>query len=60
MKNNIPSTLNVIPVYIRFIINNNSSINIHIIECSIPRVKDEFGALDQLKPIRSSNYNINL
>lgn len=60
MKNKISEDIKVVPVYLRFILNKNNSFNINIVECDLPRREGSFGALDELKPINSSNYLINL
>tara|TARA_Y100001980_G_C14496454_1_gene272906 strand:- start:54 stop:917 length:864 start_codon:yes stop_codon:yes gene_type:complete len=60
MENKISNDIKVVPVYIRFILNKNNSFNINIVECDLPRIAGTFGALDELKPLNSSNYLINL
>ena len=60
MQDKIDENIEVVPVYIRFFLNKNNSININIVECDLPRINGLFGALNELKPINSVNYHINL
>ncbi len=66
IKDNISENITVTPVYIRFIQNNKigsedfKKITIKLVECKIPFINGIFGALDELKPVRSSIYNVEI
>ena len=60
MQDKIDESIKVVPVYIRFFLNKNNTININIVECDLPRYNGLFGALNELNPINSENYHINL
>lgn len=57
LQNNIPAYMEVIPVYLRTI-RNEDHIEFNIAECSIPRNNGIFGALNELKIEKITRYSL--
>ncbi|MET4695178.1 DUF6997 domain-containing protein [Endozoicomonas lisbonensis] len=57
IKSNIPSYMEIVPVYLRTI-RNDDHIEFNIAECSIPYQDSSFGSLDQLQPVNISRYSL--
>ena len=65
IQEHVKDDVTVIPVYIRYIINNSKKslnygkITINISECSLPRVNGIFGSIDKLVPVKNTRYIFN-
>lgn len=59
MQSNIDPEIEVVPVYLKFI-QENAMIYINIVECKLPKINNIFGSIEELVPVNSIKYRINL
>ena len=59
MQSNIDPEIEVIPVYLKFVLKNRR-VFINVVECRLPRIDTKFGSIEELKPANSNKYLLNL